>query len=66
MEYQQTDRYKEKMKHRYKIEAKNAELKQLGYGRADSYGLEAMTIQAAMTMFFVNIRRIFKLKDMPK
>lgn len=66
MAYQQTAEYKEKMKHRYKIEAKNAELKQYGYGEADSYGLESMTIQAATTIFFVNIKRIFKLIDSAK
>ena len=29
MDYMKTDDYKERMAHRYKIEAKNAELKQL-------------------------------------
>ena len=46
----------------YKIEAKNAELKNvLGYGRAESYGIEAMQMQGAITMFAANIKRIIKL-----
>ena len=36
MAFQETDYYKEKAKHRYKIEAKNSELKNVhGYGRAN-------------------------------
>lgn len=47
---------------RYKIEAKNAELKNvLGYDKAESYGIEAMQMQGAITMFAANIKRIIKL-----
>ena len=56
------DYYKEKSKHRYKIEAKNGELKNVhGYGRASSYGIENMRMQGAMTIFTVNLKRILKL-----
>tara|TARA_R110002073_G_scaffold335756_2_gene528782 strand:- start:175 stop:1626 length:1452 start_codon:yes stop_codon:yes gene_type:complete len=59
---QKTDYYKEKSKHRYKIEAKNGELKNVhGYGRASSYGIENMRMQGAMTIFTVNLKRILKL-----
>jgi transposase len=64
MEFQQTEFFKEKAKHRYKIEAKNSELKNVhGYGRATSYGITNMQMQGAMTMFAVNIKRIIKLMN---
>ena len=41
MVFQETDRFKEKARHRYKIEAKNGELKNVhGYGRAIAYGIK--------------------------
>jgi transposase len=62
MEFQQTDYFKEKAKHRYKIEAKNSELKNVhGYVRATSYGIDSMQMQGAMTIFTVNLKRIIKL-----
>jgi transposase len=62
MKFQQTDYFKEKEKHRYKIEAKNSELKNIhGYGRASSYGINNMQMQGAMAIFTVNLKRIFKL-----
>lgn len=62
MAFQESDYYKEKSKHRYKIEAKNSELKNVhGYDRADSYGIENMQMQAAMAIFAVNLKRILKL-----
>lgn len=62
MTFQQTDYFKEKAKHRYKIEAKNSELKNIhGYGRASSYGIENMEMQGALAIFTVNLKRIFKL-----
>ncbi|MDR2976260.1 MAG: IS1182 family transposase [Streptococcaceae bacterium] len=49
---------------RYKIEAKNSELKQRhGLDRAYSRGLFAMTLQTAMTVFVVNMKRIMTLID---
>jgi len=60
--FQETDYYKEKSKHRYKIEAKNGELKNAhGFGRATSYGITNMQMQGAITMFAVNLKRIIKL-----
>lgn len=58
----ETDYFKEKAKHRYKIEAKNSELKNVhGYGRATSYGLTNMQMQGAIAIFTVNLKRIIKL-----
>ena len=60
--FQETGYYKEKIKHRYKIEAKNSELKNVhGYDRATSYGIENMQMQGALTIFTVNLKRILKL-----
>lgn len=62
MDFEKSDYYKEKTKHRYKIEAKNGELKNVhGYGRAISYGIENMQMQGALTIFAVNLKRILKL-----
>jgi transposase len=64
MEFQQTDYFKEKARHRYKIEAKNSELKNVhGYARATSYGIDSMQMQGAMTIFTVNLKRILKLMN---
>ena len=61
MAFQETDHYKEKARHRYKIEAKNSELKNVhGYGRASAYGLENMQMQGAIAIFTVNLKRILK------
>jgi transposase len=60
--FQETEYYKEKAKHRYKIEAKNSELKNVhGYDRALSYGINNMQMQSAMAIFTVNLKRILKL-----
>ncbi|MCM3342934.1 IS5/IS1182 family transposase, partial [Paenibacillus sp. MER TA 81-3] len=49
-------------KERYKIEAKNSELKHRhGYDVASSSGLVGMEIQGAMAIFAVNLKRILKL-----
>lgn len=62
LEFQQTDEFKGKARERYKIEAKNAELKHVfGYDRAESYGLYSMQMQGAITIFAANIKRILKL-----
>jgi len=64
MAFQETECFREKSKHRYKIEAKNSELKNVhGYGRASSYGIENMQMQGAMAIFAVNLKRILKLAD---
>jgi transposase len=60
--FQETDYYKDKAKHRYKIEAKNSELKNVhGYDRAISYGIANMQMQGAIAIFAVNMKRILKL-----
>ena len=62
MEFQKTPEFKAKARQRYKIEAKNAELKHVyGYDRAESYGLYSMQMQGAITIFAANIKRILKL-----
>lgn len=62
IDFQETEYYKEKAKHRYKIEAKNSELKNVhGYNRAISYGIANMQMQGAIAIFTVNLKRILKL-----
>jgi len=62
IDFEKSTYFKEKSKHRYKIEAKNGELKNAhGYGRAISYGIENMQMQGALTIFAVNLKRILKL-----
>lgn len=62
MVFQESEYFKEKSKERYKIEAKNSELKHRhGYGVASSSGLIGMELQGATAMFTVNIKRILKL-----
>lgn len=59
---QDTEGFRIKSKERYKIEAKNGEMKNShGYRRADSYGLENMRLQCAVTVFAVNLKRIITL-----
>ena len=61
-DFERTEEFNAKMKVRYKIEAKNAELKNVfGYDRADSYGLDCMRMQGAMVIFAANIKRILRL-----
>lgn len=66
--FQETPEFKELYRtERYKIEAKNAELKNvLGYDRAESYGMDAMQMQGAITMFAANLKRIIKLLEETK
>ena len=60
--FQETEHFKEKAKERYKIEAKNSELKHRhGYDVASSSGLIGMEMQGALTIFAVNLKRIIKL-----
>lgn len=64
MEFQESEYFKEKAKERYKIEAKNSELKHRhGYDVASSSGLIGMEMQGAMALFTVNLKRIIKLLD---
>ncbi|TVX96936.1 IS1182 family transposase [Paenibacillus cremeus] len=64
MAFQDSDYFKLKSKERYKIEAKNSELKHRhGYDVATSSGLLGLELQGAMAIFAVNLKRILKLKD---
>ena len=61
--FEKSEEFRSKAKVRYKIEAKNSELKNvLGYDRAWSYGIECMRMQGAMVIFVANIKRILKLR----
>lgn len=60
--FQESEYFKVKSKERYKIEAKNSELKHRhGYDVATSSGLIGMELQGAMAIFTVNLKRIIKL-----
>ncbi|HFU3985852.1 TPA: transposase, partial [Streptococcus suis] len=59
-----TPYFKEMARNRYKIEAKNAELKQRhGLDVARASGIFNMELQAATTIFVVNMKRIMTLID---
>jgi len=63
-EFQESEYFKEKSKERYKIEAKNSEIKHRhGYDVASSSGLVGMHLQGAMTIFTVNLKRILTLMN---
>jgi transposase len=64
LEFQQSDYFRRRSRQRYKIEAKNAEMK-LSHGleRADSTGITAMQLQSYFTAFAVNVKRIIQLID---
>lgn len=63
-EFQDTEEFKLYAKERYKIEAKNSELKHRhGYGVASSRGLFGMTLQGAFTIFAVNVKRTITLME---
>lgn len=62
--YQETEEFQTLAKERYKIEAKNSELKHgHGYDVASGRGLFGMQLQGAFTIFAVNMKRIFTLLD---
>lgn len=61
-QFQDSVYFKDKSKERYKIEAKNSELKHgHGYDVASSSGLLGMQMQGAMAIFAVNLKRILKV-----
>jgi IS5 family transposase len=63
-EFQEKEYFKTKAKERYKIEAKNSELKHRhGYDVASTSGLLGMQLQGAMAIFAVNLKRILKLAE---
>lgn len=60
--FQETDEFRKKYRERYKIEAKNSELKNnLGYDRAESYGIGCMALQGAVAIYASNLKRIVRL-----
>ena len=62
MEFQKTETFRVLSRERYKIEAKNAELKNVhGYDRAESYGISALELQGALIIFVVNLKRIMRI-----
>ncbi len=62
-EFEQTEYFGRRIKDRYKIEAKNAELKQShGFAKCKYVGLRGMAIQAYFTAFVANVKRIVKLQ----
>jgi transposase len=64
MVFAETEAFKQLYRERYKIEAKNAELKCVhGLDRCDSTGLLSMTLQTTMTIFAVNVKRIITLMN---
>jgi len=61
---QDTEYYQQLAKERYKIEAKNAELKSNhGYAHTVYVGHHGMTLQAGVSIFVVNLKRILILKN---
>jgi len=64
MDYMATEEFQELYSERYKIEAKNAELKSnFGYDKANATGKNGITIQGASALFLINMKRIIKLKE---
>lgn len=61
-QFQEIEHFKEMAKERYKIEARNSELKHRhGYDVASSSGLIGIEMQGAMAILAVNLKRIIKL-----
>lgn len=61
------EEFKTLYKEHYKIEAKNAELKNnYNYGNANSCGKLGITIQGATMLFLANMKRIIKLDQEKK
>ena len=64
MDYMKTEEFKNLYKERYKIESKNAELKNnYNYGTANACGKLGITIQGENTLFLTNMKRINKLNE---
>lgn len=62
MEFELSDTFKERIKRRPIIEHKNAEMKRFhGMERAKYRGLFRMRIQAYLTAFVVNVKRMVRL-----
>lgn len=64
MKIEETEDFKQKYKQRYKIEAKNGELKNNHhFNETISKGYESMTLQTAVTFFVANLNRIVKIEQ---
>jgi len=64
-EFEETEYFKERIKQRYMIEAKNAELKQAhGLDKCKYLGLSGMRMQTYFTVFVGNIKRIMRLMEL--
>ena len=64
LELEHSPYFKERMLVRYRIEAKNSELKNThGLAKCDSTGIAAMRLQSYFTAFVVNVKRMIKLND---
>ena len=62
--FMKTEEFKQWYKERYKIEAKNSDLKNnYGYDKAIYYGLCGMKLQGAVALFACNLNRIVRLLD---
>lgn len=62
-EFQKTPEFRHAIKMRNRIEGKNSELKNRhGMRTTISFGLDSFEIQAAVALYYVNLKRIMKLK----
>ncbi|STO09371.1 IS1182 family transposase [Exiguobacterium aurantiacum] len=62
LDYEQTDDFKEHRRKRFAIEAKNSQLKNTqGLARNKTSDLKGMTLQSAMAIIAVNLKRIISL-----
>ncbi|WP_338233243.1 IS1182 family transposase [Companilactobacillus muriivasis] len=66
-DFEKTEYFQNHIKTRYKIEAKNSEMKiKHGYRTSTSSGIEAMKLQGALTIFCANVKRIQQLEKEEK
>ena len=64
IEFMNTEEFQQWYKERYKIEAKNSDLKNnYGYDKAIYYGICGMKLQGAVALFACNLNRIIRLMD---
>lgn len=64
IKHEETENFSLRKKERYKIEAKNSEMKQShGLGKCKYMGLFGMKIQSYMTAFVVNTKRIVRVLE---
>jgi hypothetical protein len=62
--FQNSEYFLNRVRQRYKIEAKNSELKNAhGYDTAWSAGMDSLRLQGAMAIFVVNLKRILTLME---